>query len=220
MTVALLAAGAVWWAHRRVGAGEPAFAVSAGAVPAGLSPATAGSAAPVPPAAVASPAPTGSPAPASALVRAPASATPATRPPSPAKDKARVNTSGRDLALGGVATASSLERSDLSARNAVDGDPATRWSSGFSDPQWLRVDLGGRWQLSEIRLGWENAHATAYRLEVSTDGTTWRPVYRTTNGQGGEVVVELAKVPARYVRMYGTQRSTAYGYSLLELEVR
>ena len=25
---------------------------------------------------------------------------------------------------------------------AVDGDPATRWSSAFSDPQWLAVDLG------------------------------------------------------------------------------
>jgi hypothetical protein len=131
-----------------------------------------------------------------------------------------VNVAGRDLARGSVVTASSIERRDWAARNAVDGDLTTRWSSGFSDPQWLRIDLGARWQLTEIRLSWENAHATAYRLEVSTDGRKWRTVYRTTAGRGGDVTVELTKIPARYVRMYGTRRSTAYGYSLLEFEIR
>jgi serine/threonine protein kinase len=138
-----------------------------------------------------------------------------TEPPS-----AAVNTSGRDLALNGTAIASSEEGPQWPASHAVDGDEATRWGSGFSDPQWLRVDLGARWQISEIRLDWENAHATAYRVEVSTDGTTWKSVYSTSNGVGGKVVVKVAKVPARYVRMYGTRRSTNYGYSLWELDVR
>jgi serine/threonine protein kinase len=144
-----------------------------------------------------------------------------TRPP-PAASSAAVNTSGRDLALDGTATASSMEGSGSGrqASYAIDGDPGTRWSSGFSDPQWLRVDLGARWQISEIRLNWENAHATAYRVDLSTDGTTWKSVYSTSNGQAGEVIVKVAKLPARFVRMYGTKRSTDYGYSLLELEVR
>jgi hypothetical protein len=139
---------------------------------------------------------------------------------SPAAPKASANTSGRNLALNSAATASSTEREGWGASNAVDGDPATRWSSGFSDPQWLRVDLGARWQISEIRLNWENAHATAYRVEVSTDGTTWKSVYSTSNGQGGNVIVEVAKLPARFVRIYGTKRSTDFGYSLLDLDVR
>jgi hypothetical protein len=141
-------------------------------------------------------------------------------PASPAAPKASANTADRNLALNSTATASSTEGENWAASNAVDGDPATRWSSGFSDPQWLRVDLGALWQISEIRLNWENAHATAYRVEVSTDGTTWKSVYSTSNSQGGDVVVEVAKVPARFVRMYGTKRSTDYGYSLLELDVR
>ena len=141
-------------------------------------------------------------------------------PASPAAPKASANTAGRNLALHSAATASSTEGPGWAASNAVDGDPATRWSSGFSDPQWLRVDLGALWQISEVRLNWENAHATAYRVEVSTDGTTWKSVYSTSNSQGGDVVVEVAKAPARFVRMYGTQRSTDYGYSLLELDVR
>jgi hypothetical protein len=138
---------------------------------------------------------------------------------SPPASKASANTSGRNLALNSAATASSTERGNLAASNAVDGDPATRWSSGFSDPQWLRVDLGARWQISKIRLNWENAHATAYRVEVSTNGTTWKSVYSTSDGQGGNVLVEVAKLPARFVRMYGTKRSTDFGYSLFELDV-
>jgi hypothetical protein len=140
----------------------------------------------------------------------------------PAGPTARVNTSGRNLAPDGTATASSLEGpgSGRQASYAIDGDPATRWSSGFSDPQWLRVDLGARWQISEIGLNWENAHATAYRVELSTDGTTWKSVYSTSNGQAGVATVKVAKLPARYVRVYGTKRSTDYGYSLWELEVR
>jgi serine/threonine protein kinase len=144
-----------------------------------------------------------------------------TRVASTRPSPALVNTSGRNLALDGTATASSLEGPGLGrqASYAIDGDPGTRWGSGFSDPQWLRVDLGARWQISEIRLDWENAYATAYRVEISTDGTTWKSVYRTSNGRGGEVTVKVAKLPARFVRMYGTKRSTIYGYSLLELEV-
>jgi hypothetical protein len=74
--------------------------------------------------------------------------------------------------------------------------------------------------ISEIRLAWETAHATAYRVQISTDGTTWKTVYRTGYGQGGNVVVRVAKLPARFVRMYGTERSTTYGCSLFELDVR
>ena len=140
--------------------------------------------------------------------------------PSPSAPKASPNASGRNLALNGKATASSTEADYLQASNAVDGDPETRWSSAFSDPQWLQVDLGARWQISEVRLSWENAHATAYQVELSTDGTTWTSVYSTTSSQGGDVIVKVAKIPARFVRMYGTKRSTDFGYSLLELDVR
>jgi hypothetical protein len=82
------------------------------------------------------------------------------------------------------------------------------------------VDLGKRWEISEVLLHWENAHATAYRVEVSDDGRKWRQVYRKTGEQGGDVTVPVAKLSARYVRIYGTARSTDYGYSLNDVEVR
>ena len=47
-----------------------------------------------------------------------------------------------NFAQGKAATASSTESATFPASNAVDGNAGTRWSSAFSDPQWLEVDLG------------------------------------------------------------------------------
>ncbi|MEV0133513.1 discoidin domain-containing protein [Dactylosporangium sp. NPDC050688] len=134
-----------------------------------------------------------------------------------------VNTSGRNLALDGTATASSVEPPGVFAIAAAnDGDPNTRWSSEFmSDPQWLAVDLGAVWQVTQVRLLWESAYATAYRVEVSVDASTWQTVYQTSRGAGGVVDIAVIRTPARYVRMVGTARfADRYGYSLYELEVR
>ncbi|MFY1637132.1 discoidin domain-containing protein [Solwaraspora sp. WMMB335] len=132
----------------------------------------------------------------------------------------RPNTDRRNLALRRSATASSVEGSSYPPAAAVDGDPGTRWSSGFSDPQWLQVDLGQLWRISEVTLVWEHAHATAYRVDTSRDGRQWSTRYTTSAGAGGTVHLEMSGTDARYLRMYGLQRSNRYGYSLLELEVR
>src|SRR5438067_2048428 len=49
-----------------------------------------------------------------------------------------------DLALSRPVVASSEFSSQYAAANAVDGNASTRWSSTFSDPQWIYVDLGQR----------------------------------------------------------------------------
>ena len=141
-------------------------------------------------------------------------------PPARLPAAGKVNTSGKNLALNKPATASSVEGRQWAPANAVDSDSTSRWSSGFSDPQWIAVDLGAQWQLSEIRLSWENAHATAYRVEVSTDGKKWQKVYSTGSSIGGDVTIEVAKVAARKVRVYCTKRSNQYGYSIYGIDVR
>jgi hypothetical protein len=70
-----------------------------------------------------------------------------------------------------------------------------------------------------VVLDWEAAYGKSYTVEVSRDGSTWQQVYATTIGNGGEDVVRFSPVPARYVRVTGTQRATSYGYSLYELQV-
>ena len=123
-----------------------------------------------------------------------------------------------DAALNHPATASSLENSSFPASAAVDGNTGTRWSSAFSDPQWLEVDLGASQSVCEVSLSWEAAYATAFQIQVSPDGSTWTTIYSTTTGTGGNQTLSVSGT-GRYVRMYGTARATPYGYSLWEFGV-
>jgi hypothetical protein len=123
-----------------------------------------------------------------------------------------------DLALGQPTTASSVENAGLPASNATDGNLSTRWSSAFSDPQWLQVDLGATHTINKVILNWESAYAKAYQIQVSADGATWTTIYSTTTGPGGTETLAVSG-SGRYVRMYGTQRATGYGYSLWEFQV-
>jgi hypothetical protein len=126
--------------------------------------------------------------------------------------------SGTLLSQGRPATASSSENGSFTAPMAVDGNAGTRWSSAFSDPQWLQVDLGTTRQLNRVVLNWEAAYGRAYQIQTSTDGTTWTTVYSTTTGTGGVQTVPISG-SGRYVRMTGTARATQYGYSLWEFQV-
>ncbi len=104
------------------------------------------------------------------------------------------------------------------ASNAVDGNPETRWSSAFKSPQWITVDLGAPAEITRVRLNWESAYAKNYALEVSDDGSTWSTIKSVTKSSGGPDEHEVT-ANGRYLRMSGTKRATAYGYSLYELEV-
>src|SRR5487761_699225 len=123
-----------------------------------------------------------------------------------------------DVALNKTATASSLENATFPASNAVDGSLATRWSSAFSDPQWLEVDLGSAQSICGVTLNWEAAYATAFQIQTSTDNATWTSIYSTTTGTGGTQALAVSG-SGRYIRMYGTARGTPYGYSLWEFSV-
>jgi hypothetical protein len=105
------------------------------------------------------------------------------------------------------------------AAYAVDGKPETRWSSEFSDPQWISVDLGKVERIGRVVLQWEGAYGKTYTLEVSTDGEKWTEVRRREAGKGGTEDIKFDPVEARWVRLNGTRRGTEFGYSLWELKV-
>jgi hypothetical protein len=122
------------------------------------------------------------------------------------------------LSQGQPATASSTENASFPASNAVDGNTSTRWSSAFSDPQWLQVDLGATATISQVVLQWEAAYATAFQIQTSPDGTTWTTIFSTTTGTGGTQTLNVTGT-GRFVRMLGTARATQFGYSLFEFQV-
>ncbi|MDD7793351.1 discoidin domain-containing protein [Clostridium sp. 'White wine YQ'] len=125
-----------------------------------------------------------------------------------------------NLALNKTATASSYLGGNTPAL-AVDNDSAnTRWESNYSDPQWIAVDLGANYTISGAKLVWETAAGKDYKIQVSTDNTNWVDAYTKTGGTGGtETLTFTTPRTGRYVRMYGTARTTGYGYSLWDFQV-
>ena len=134
-----------------------------------------------------------------------------------------VSTSGPAslLSQGKTATASSVESTTYAAAKAFDGNlTSTRWGSKEgSDPQWLEVDLGATYSVTEVKLTWEAAYGKSYTVQTSPDGNAWTTIYSTTTGNGATDDLTGLAGSGRYVRMNGTARGTSYGYSLYEMQV-
>ncbi|MFT3827025.1 MAG: discoidin domain-containing protein [Chitinophagaceae bacterium] len=116
------------------------------------------------------------------------------------------------------ATASSQESIAFPASNAFDDDPATRWSSQFSDPQFIYVDLQVSYELCQVVLSWETAYGTDFTIDISDDALSWTTVATITGNTSQSNIINITGT-GRYVRMNGTARATAFGYSLNEFQV-
>ncbi|MGW0606633.1 discoidin domain-containing protein [Streptomyces sp. NPDC002640] len=129
---------------------------------------------------------------------------------------------GTNVALNKPTTASSHQASygdcPCEPAKATDGRADTRWASDWSDPQWIRVDLGASTAVRKIQLVWDPAYARSYEVQVSDDANTWRTVHSTTTGNGDVDTIDVAAT-ARHVRLHLTSRGTGWGYSLHEFGV-
>jgi hypothetical protein len=130
---------------------------------------------------------------------------------------------GDNLSLHQPVYASSIDNTNDAIPFAVDGNLSTRWSSAYSDPQWFYVDLGSTQSFDTVTILWETAYASAFQIQVSNDATNWTTVW-STNGMmlsasGGWSTSSFSPASGRYVRMYGTQRATIWGYSMFEFQV-
>ena len=123
-----------------------------------------------------------------------------------------------NIALGKTATASSVENASTPASAVTDGNMSTRWSSAFSDPQWVRIDLGSTYNIAGARIYWEAAAAKIFEIQVSDNGTAWTREYYTSGGDGGIDNFSFT-ASARYIRMYSSARTSQYGNSIYEFEV-
>ncbi|MFA5339794.1 MAG: discoidin domain-containing protein [Candidatus Omnitrophota bacterium] len=115
-------------------------------------------------------------------------------------------------------TASSSEAA-LSPENLLDGNMATRWSSKFSDNEWLEIDLGEAKEISGLTLFWETAYASSYEILLSSDGKEWRRAYKQDKAAGGNEEVSFEKTAARYIKLVFKKRTTKWGYSLFEISI-
>jgi glucosylceramidase len=105
------------------------------------------------------------------------------------------------------ATATAQPTGDTPAA-AVDGDAATRWSSGQSQApgQYLQVDLGTPRSFRRVAIdsgGHLGDNARGWTLSASDDATTWRTL-ATGTGAGQLTTVDLRPTRARYLRVTAT----------------
>jgi beta-glucosidase-like glycosyl hydrolase len=110
----------------------------------------------------------------------------------------------------------------LSAGYSCDGNIGTRWESTQGvDPQWIYWDLGSNKSLSRIIIEWEVASAANYTIQGSTDATNWSTLATVTNSSTTDhnKITTTISGSYRYVRMYGTSRTTGYGYSIWETSI-
>ncbi|HEY0067330.1 MAG TPA: discoidin domain-containing protein [Flavisolibacter sp.] len=138
-----------------------------------------------------------------------------------------------NVALGKTAVASTIENSNYPASLVNDGHgdgsevngtgacsgTCTRWASQPSDPQWIYIDLASTYNLDEVRINWEIASARDFEIQVSNDAVTWTTVQAITNNSSYINIINMTGYSGRYVRMYGTARTTTYGYSIWEFEI-
>ncbi|WP_112465605.1 beta-N-acetylglucosaminidase domain-containing protein [Streptomyces triticisoli] len=127
-------------------------------------------------------------------------------------------TAGPDLARTGTATSSGDETPDFPASAANDGNPSTRWSSPVDDGAWWQVELPAPVRLGRVALHWQEAHPSAYRVQVSPDGRRWRTARAVKDSRGGRETVRMDERDVRFVRVQGDKRATRYGYSLWSVE--
>ncbi|MGK4580688.1 beta-N-acetylglucosaminidase domain-containing protein [Kitasatospora sp. HPMI-4] len=128
-------------------------------------------------------------------------------------------TAGADLARTATATSSGDETPDFPASAVNDGDPGTRWSSPARDDAWVQLALPQAVRLGSAVLHWQDAYASAYKLQTSPDGVNWTTVASVSTGKGGTETVRFDAPGTKYLRMQGVSRATKYGYSLYGIEL-
>ncbi|MER5556057.1 beta-N-acetylglucosaminidase domain-containing protein [Streptomyces sp. NPDC002793] len=127
-------------------------------------------------------------------------------------------TAGPDLMRTAVASSSGDETPDFPAAAASDGDPETRWSSPVEDGAWWQAELPRPVRLGRVVLRWQDAYASRYRVQVSSDGRIWRTAATVPDGGGGRESVRMDAKDTRFIRVQGDGRATPYGYSLWSVE--
>lgn len=120
----------------------------------------------------------------------------------------------------GISSEASSEKD--AASHAIDGKINTRWETvqgDEADPSYLTVDFGNIYSLKDIIIYWEGASAKEYALEVSQDGTNFQKLTDVVskNGKRTDEIKLSREISVRAIRIYGTSRTTPYGYSIYEI---
>src|ERR1017187_6785083 len=125
------------------------------------------------------------------------------------------------MSRAGWVASSSTSGSDRPT-NAIDGNIATRWSTGGAQVpgQWFQVGMGSAQTFFQIILDQENStgdYPLGYQVNVSSDGINWgSPVATGSGSSGAATIITFPTQTARYVRVTQTGSTTGTYWSIYE----
>ncbi len=111
--------------------------------------------------------------------------------------------------------------SNGNAAGAVDGDMGSLWVGDGHSEQWITVDMGAMYYISQISIYWEGACAIDYDIDISADGNNWQNYHTLLNGTAdGRTDEYNDPLTSRYVRINClTPRVADWGYKIYEIEL-
>jgi uncharacterized protein YjdB len=125
-----------------------------------------------------------------------------------------------NIALNKPTGVSSTESSAYGGNLAVDGNGTTRWSSAYSDPQYIYVNLNASYNVNRVKITWEAAYGKDYQVQIASSASGPWTNLKTITGNTTLVNDHTGLTGSgQFVRINGTARGTTYGYSIFELEV-
>lgn len=131
-----------------------------------------------------------------------------------------------DLALGKQVTASGSHGA-YPASNVTDGSQQTYWESPGTLPQWVRIDLGSRFDVDQVVLKlpstWE-ARTQTLAVQGSTDGDGFSALSASaarafSPSAGNTVTIGFTAKQVRYIRVQVTANSGWSAAQLSQVEV-
>ncbi|WP_073836093.1 discoidin domain-containing protein [Micromonospora sp. CB01531] len=140
----------------------------------------------------------------------------------PAGASLTASTTAVPLSRGAWTVSASASNATEPAGNAIDGDPATRWSTGrgMQLGDWFQVDLGSAQTFNQVVLdttGSSGDSPRGYELFVSNDGTNWGQPIATGPGSPVNKIL-IPQVTGRYIRVVN-QGDAGNWWSIHELNV-
>ncbi len=126
-----------------------------------------------------------------------------------------------NLAFFKPAYASSMDNSQHPEIYINDGSSTTRWSSAYTDSEWIYIDFEEAVSFNYLSLEWEAAFASEYDIQTSDNAEDWTTVYTESAGDGEEdFIIFDQPLTSRYLRMKGNARATQWGFSIYEIIVK
>lgn len=123
-----------------------------------------------------------------------------------------------------VSYALNASRGNGDLYKAIDGDPATRWSTGEPQQpgQWFQIDMGYIANVRKVALdttGSAGDYPREYSVFVSNDGKSWGDAVLKGTGNGPVTEIPLPHQRARFVKIEQTGKADGMFWSIHELKV-